>query len=289
MDLSQRSDARLDRAQVSSALPQSSGNISSLLTQMIDAARMAGEGLRQDFLDVASLEINHKVDASDPVSAADLRSEETLRQCLAAINPDYGFWGEEGGLIAGADPSHIWICDPLDGTANFLYGLPQFAVNVALAKDGQVIAGVTHIPMLGETFWAERGCGAWLNSQRISVSQRHGLINAMIGVGIPFASKPRHDQFAAEMSRITPKVSGLRRFGAAAVDMAYVACGRFDAYWEQAVRAWDIGAGVVIIEEAGGVVTDTAGRPLELDNGTILASTPQLYAELLAELTPVDG
>ena len=256
---------------------------------MIEAAREAGEGLRKDFLAVASLEINHKVDASDPVSAADLRSEETLRKCLANISPDYGFLGEEGGLIAGADGSHMWICDPLDGTANFLYGIPQFAVNVALARDGKIIAGVTHIPMLGETFWAECGRGAWLNGQLIKVSQRRGLINAIIGVGIPFASKPDHEKFAAEMLRLTPKVSGLRRFGAAAVDMAYVACGRFDAYWEQAVCAWDIGAGVIIVEEAGGVVTDTSGRPLDLNNGTVLASTPQLHPELLAELMPVDG
>jgi myo-inositol-1(or 4)-monophosphatase len=263
--------------------------MSQLLGRMIEAARIAGEGLRQDFLNVASLEINHKVDASDPVSAADLRSEETLRTCLADINPEYGFWGEEGGIIAGADPDHIWICDPLDGTANFLYGLPQFAVNVALAKNDRVIAGVTHIPMLGETFWAEAGQGAWLNGKPISVSKRHGLISAVIGVGIPFASKPGHDQFAAEMARITSKVSGLRRFGAAAVDLAYVACGRFDAYWEQAVRAWDIGAGVILVEEAGGVVTDTKGQPLGLDNGTVLASSPQLHPELLAELLAVDA
>jgi myo-inositol-1(or 4)-monophosphatase len=274
---------------MSLAVPRRPEGVSPLLERMIEAATIAGEGLREDFIAVTSLEIRHKIDASDPVSAADLRSEETLRKCLAEVAPDYGFLGEEGGLVAGADSSHVWVCDPLDGTSNFLFGIPQFAVNVALVQDDRVIAGVTHIPMLGETFWAERGQGAWLNGQRISVSGRHGLINAMIGVGIPFASKPRHEQFAAEMARITPKVSGLRRFGAAAVDMAYVACGRFDAYWEQAVRAWDIGAGVILVEEAGGIVTDTRGQPLELDNGTVLASTAQLHAELLAELTPVDG
>lgn len=280
----------MDHPQVNAVpIDPPTAEVSPLLGKMIEAARAAGEGLRQDFLAVSSLKIMHKVDASDPVSAADLRSEKTLRERLAAVNPDYGFLGEEGGLTAGADASHMWICDPLDGTANFLFGLPQFAVNVALAKDGHVIAGVTHAPMLGETFWAERGKGAWLNGQRISVSRRTGLINAMIAVGIPFASKPRHEQFAVEMLRLTPKISGIRRLGAAAIDMAYVACGRFDAYYEQAVCAWDIGAGVVIIEEAGGVVTDTLGRPLDLENGTVLASTPQLHAELLRAIEPVDG
>lgn len=264
-------------------------NVSPLLATMLDTARTAGEGLRQDFLTVSSLQINHKIDLSDPVSAADLRSEATVRAALQAACPDFGFLGEEGGLVAGKDEANLWIVDPLDGTFNFLCGLPQFAVNIALARHGQVIAGVSHIPMLGETFWAERGKGAWLNGRPIEVSARQGLMRAMLGVGIPYASKPRHDQFLAEMERLTPRVSGLRRFGAGAIDMAYVACGRFDAYWEQSVSAWDMAAGVVIVEEAGGIVTDTLGRPLDLNNGTVLASTPQLHAELLKALEPVDA
>lgn len=263
-------------------------DVSPLLSAMIDAAHAAGDGLREDFLQVASLQVSRKI-GPDPVSAADLRAERTLRDALAAAGPDYGFLGEEGGLAAGKDSSHLWIVDPLDGTANFLFGLPLFAVNVALARDGKVVAGVTHMPMLGETFWAESGGGAWLNGRRIAVSGRETLLESMLAVGIPFAGKPRHAQFVAEMERLSPKVLGLRRLGAAAIDMAYVACGRFDAYWEQSVNAWDMAAGAVIVEEAGGVVTDTLGRPLDLMGGTVLASTPQLHGELLAQLAPVDG
>ena len=271
-----------------SSATASHDELSPLLTAMIDAAVTAGTGLREDFLQIASLQIERKI-GPDPVSAADLRAERTLRDKLGAAYPEYGFLGEEGGLVGGTDASHMWIVDPLDGTANFLCGLPLFAVNVALVHEGSVVAGVTHLPMLDETFWAEKGSGAWLNGERISVSGQDELIRSILAVGIPFAGKLRHEQFLAEMGRLTPNVLGLRRLGAAAVDMAYVACGRFDAYWEQSLNAWDMAAGVIIVEEAGGLVTDTLGRPLALDNGTVLASTPRLHSKLLAQLTPVDG
>ena len=259
-----------------------------ILPVMIEAARAAGEGLREDFLKIASLEIRHKAGLADPFTAADLRAEKIVRDALHAARPDFGFLGEEGGLTEGTDKSHRWIVDPLDGTANFLCGLPLFAVNVALAREGEVIAGVTHLPMLGETFWAEVGAGAWLNGRPIRVSPRQGMIQAMLAVGIPFAGKPRHAQFVAEMERLTTRVTGIRRLGAGAIDMAYVACGRFDAYWEQSVSAWDMAAGAVIVREAGGVVTCTRGRPLDLMGGTVLAATPQLHVELLEALSPVD-
>jgi myo-inositol-1(or 4)-monophosphatase len=261
---------------------------SPLLAAMIDAARLAGKGLREDFLTISSLEIERKI-GPDPVSAADFRAESTLQQALSAAYPNYGFLGEEGGLVEGRDSASTWIVDPLDGTANFLCGLPLFAVNVALVTAGKVVAGVTHLPMLDETFWAERGGGAWLNGKPVRVSGQAELLRSILAVGIPFAGKPRHGQFVAEMERLTPRVLGLRRLGAAAVDMAYVACGRFDAYWEQSLNAWDMAAGVVIVEEAGGVVTDTLGRPLDLMGGTVLAATPQLHGELLEALAPVDG
>jgi myo-inositol-1(or 4)-monophosphatase len=256
---------------------------------MLDAAFAAGEGLKRDFGDIANLKVRHKHGLDDMFSEADLRAEQTVRERLAGFRTDYGFLGEEGGLVAGDDTDHVWIVDPLDGTTNFLIGLPLFAVNIALAERGKVVAGVTHVPLLGETFWAERGQGAYLNGAPIRVSQRQDMIEAVLGVGIPFASKPRHEQFGAEMARLTPRVAGIRRLGAAAVDMAYVACGRFDAYWEQSVCAWDIGAGVIIIEEAGGVVTDTLGRPIDLDGGTVLASSPQLHGQLVEALSPIDG
>lgn len=261
---------------------------STTIAAMIDAAQAAGDRLKLDFAEIAALEIRHKAGLADPFTEADLRAEATVRDTLAAFRPEYGFLGEEGGLTPGADPSHVWIVDPLDGTANFLSGLPIFAVNIALARDGEVIAGVTHVPMLGETFWAEEGQGAWLNGKPIRVSSRQGLIQAVLGIGIPFAGKPRHEQFYAEMERLTPRVTGIRRLGAGAVDMAYVACGRFDAYWEQSVSAWDMAAGVILVREAGGVVTDTQGGALDLAGGTVLASTPQLHGDLLDALRPVD-
>jgi myo-inositol-1(or 4)-monophosphatase len=264
-----------------------SPQLSPLLSVMIDAARLAGAGLREDFVKIASLEIERKI-GPDPVSAADLRSESTLQSALSSAYPDYGFLGEEGGLVEGRDEDLTWVVDPLDGTANFLCGLPLFAVNIALVSGGKVVAGVTHLPMLEETFWAERGGGAWLNGSPIRVSGQKELIRSILAVGIPFAGKPRHGQFVAEMERLTPRVLGLRRLGAAAVDMAYVACGRFDAYWEQSLNAWDMAAGVVLVEEAGGVVTDTLGRSLDLTGGTVLAATPEIHEELLAALAPVD-
>jgi myo-inositol-1(or 4)-monophosphatase len=262
--------------------------VSPLLEIMIGAAAAAGEGLQQDFARLSSLEIEYKL-GPDPVTAADRRAEATVREILSEARPDYGFLGEEGGMVPGRDEEHLWIVDPLDGTVNFLFGLPLFAVNIALARHGKVIAGVTHVPVLKETFWAEKGSGAWLNGRPISVSERPGLINAVLGVGIPFAGKPRHKQFVAEMERLTTKVTGIRRLGAGAIDMAYVACGRFDAYWEQSVSAWDMAAGIVIVEEAGGVVTGTLGQPIDFNGGTVLASTPQIHAELLEALAPVDG
>ena len=260
---------------------------SPLLDAMLQAAYAAGEGLKRDFAAIAELQVRHKQGLDDTFSEADLRAEQTVREMLSAYRPDYGFLGEEGGLVEGADPDNVWIVDPLDGTTNFLIGLPLFAVNIALAHQGIVVAGVTHIPLLAETFWAERGQGAFLNGSPIRISDRQEMIDAVFGVGIPFASKPRHEQFAAEMLRLTPQVSGIRRLGAAAVDMAYVACGRFDAYWEQSVSAWDMAAGVVIVREAGGVVTGTCGEPLDLMGGTVLASTPQLHEELIEALAPI--
>jgi len=261
--------------------------ISPLMQTMIAAARAAGDRLKLDFAEIATLEVQHKNGPADPFTIADVRAEQTVKTILAEAYPDYGFLGEEGGVTVGADASHTWICDPLDGTANFLIGLPIWAVNIALQRDGEVVAGVTYVPMLNELFRAELGGGAFLNDAPIKVSKRQGLTQAILGVGIPFMGKPRQEQFHAEMQRLTPQVSGVRRLGAGAVDMAYVACGRFDAYWEQSVSAWDMAAGAVIVREAGGVVTDTLGHHLDVMNGTVLATTPQIQADLLRELRPI--
>ncbi|RYY46411.1 MAG: inositol monophosphatase [Sphingomonadales bacterium] len=261
--------------------------VSPLLSAMLAAARAAGKGLLADRAQIASLTIQSKAGLADMFSEADLRAEETVKAALMGHAPTYGFLGEEGGLQAGSDPHHVWIVDPLDGTTNFLTGSPLFAVNIALARDGEVIAGVTHVPVLEETFWAEQGDGAWLNGKPIRISSRATLEESVLGVGIPFATKPDHGQFHAEMMRLTDKVTGIRRLGAGAIDMAWVACGRHDAYWEQSVSAWDMAAGAVIVREAGGLVTDTLGGPLDLMGGTVLASTPAIQAELLAAMARI--
>ena len=262
---------------------------SSLLQTMIRAARAAGDRLKQDFAEIATLEIKTKNGPADLFTIADVRAEQTVKAILSEAYPDYGFLGEEGGLVQGADPANTWICDPLDGTTNFLIGLPIWAVNVALQRDGEIVAGVTYAPMLNELFRAEKGSGAYLNDAPIKVSDRQGLEHAVLGVGIPFMGKTRQEQFHAEMQRLTSRIAGVRRLGAGAIDMAYVACGRFDAYWEQSVSAWDMAAGAVIVREAGGIVTDTLGRALDVMNGTVLATTPQIHASLLHELRPADA
>jgi myo-inositol-1(or 4)-monophosphatase len=265
------------------------GQPSETLQAMIAAARAAGDRLKLDFAGIAALEVQIKGNPGDPFTVADTRAEDTVRTMLAAFRPDYGFLGEEGGLTPGADRDHVWVVDPLDGTMNFIRGAPIFAVNIALVVEGQVTAGVTYDPMAGEMFWAEKGCGAFLNGEPIRVARTATLAEAVLSVGIPFAAKPRHGQFLAEMARLTPQVASLRRLGAGAVDMAYVACGRFDAFWEQSVKPWDLAAGVILVQEAGGLATDTLGGPLDVMGGTCLVSAPGIQKELLKALAPVDA
>lgn len=263
--------------------------MSPLISAMTAAARAAGKGLLNDRARLETLTVHSKAGAADMFTEADLRAEATVREQLLTHAPDFGFLGEEGGLVPGRDTDYVWIVDPLDGTTNFLTGSPLFAVNIALAKGGEAIAGVTYVPAMEELFWAEAGSGAWLGDRRIRISSRATLEESVLGVGIPFATKDRHEQFYAEMERLTRRVTGIRRLGAGAIDMAWVACGRHDAYWEQSVSAWDMAAGVAIVREAGGLVTDTRGGALDLMNGTVLASTPAIQAQLLEALTPVEN
>ena len=261
---------------------------SDLLPAMIEAARVAGARLREDFAQLSGLDVRYKKGPGDPVSAVDLRAEQTVRAMLHAARPAYGFLGEEGGLIPGADADHVWVVDPLDGTMNFVRGAPLFAVSIALVRAGQPVAGVIYAPMLEEMFCAEEGGGAFLNDRPIRVSDVSRLEDAVVAVGIPFASKPRQAQFAHEIAQLTPRVAAVRRLGAGTIDTAYVACGRFDAYWEQSVAAWDMAAGALLVREAGGVVTGTLGEPLDLMGGTCLNCTPGLHAPLLEVLRPID-
>jgi len=259
-------------------------NPSAELTAMIAAAQAAGAGLQQHFAKLSDLSIRAKSGPADMVSIADEEAERTTRGILAQARPEYSFLGEEGGNVGGGDTRHSWIVDPLDGTTNFLFGSPLWGVNVALARDNEVIAGVTYLPMLNELYIAEQGKGCWLNGQRIHVSDRGDLITAVLACGIPFAGKPDHPLFAREMALLSAHVAGIRRTGACAVDMAWVAAGRWDAYWERALNAWDMAPGIILVREAGGVATSADGSPLDLHGQNVCVSNGAVQDALMAVL-----
>jgi myo-inositol-1(or 4)-monophosphatase len=250
---------------------------------MSDAVRKAARGLTRDFGELGELQVSKKGPA-DYVSAADTKAEQVLFDALTAARPGYCFLGEERGMIEGTDKTHTWIADPLDGTTNFLHAIPHFAVTVALERDGAIVAGVTYNPITNELFWAEKGRGCFLNDKRLRVAARRDLGEAVLATGIPFMGKPGHAVFLKELHQIAQKVSGVRRFGSAALDLAYVAAGRFDGYWERGLGKWDMAAGVLFITEAGGTVSDADGGTDPLGTGTILVANPELHPLVLAKL-----
>ena len=254
-----------------------------LLKVMIDAVRKAARGLTRDFGEVAELQVSKK-GAGDYVSAADIKAEQVLFEELMRVRPGYGFIGEERGLIEGSDKTHTWIVDPLDGTTNFLHAIPHFAVTAALERDGVIVAGVTYNPISNEMFWAEKGKGAYLNDKRLRVAARRHLDETVLSTGIPFIGKPGHAVFLKELHQVSQKVSGVRRFGSAALDLAYVAAGRFDGYWERGLQNWDMAAGTLLVTEAGGKVTDADGDIAPLHSGTVLASSLELHPLILETL-----
>ena len=256
---------------------------SALLQVMIAAARKAGRKLARDFGEVAELQVSKKGPA-DFVSAADLKAEETLVEELSKVRPGYGFLAEERGAVEGTDKTHTWIIDPLDGTTNFLHGLPHFAINIALEREGAVVAAVTYNPANNELFWAEKGKGAFLNDKRLRVAARRQLIESILATGIPFAGRPGHAQFLKELHQMTQRVAGVRRFGSAALDMAYIAAGRFDGYWERNLKPWDIAAGGLLVVEAGGVVSAPDGGPFDPHAGAVLAANSELQPLILERL-----
>ena len=254
-----------------------------LLKVMIDAVRKAARGLTRDFGEVAELQVSKK-GAGDYVSAADIKAEQVLFEELMRVRPGYGFIGEERGLIEGSDKTHTWIVDPLDGTTNFLHAIPHFAVTAALERDGVIVAGVTYNPISNEMFWAEKGKGAYLNDKRLRVAARRNLDETVLATGIPFIGKPGHAVFLKELHQVAQRVSGVRRFGSAALDLAYVAAGRFDGYWERGLQNWDMAAGTLLVTEAGGKVTDADGDIAPLHSGTVLASNLELHPLILETL-----
>ena len=247
---------------------------------MVGAARKAGRALKRDFGEVEKLQVSLKGPANF-VSAADKRAEEILYQELTRARPGYGFLGEEGGRREGADKTHTWIVDPLDGTSNFLHGIPQFAVSVGLERESTIVAGVIYNPANDELYTAERGKGAFLNDQRLRVAGRQRLVDAVVACALPHHGRGDLALFRQEFAAVQDKVAGLRRFGAAALDLAWVAAGRLDAYWERNISPWDMAAGLLMVREAGGFVSDIDGGDTMLDKGHIVAGNETMHRELL--------
>ncbi len=249
---------------------------SALINVMAGAAMKAARGLIRDFGEVEQLQVSRKGPA-EFVSAADHRAEQVLADELAKARPRYGLLSEEGVERAGADTSNRWIVDPLDGTTNYLHGIPHFCLSLALESDGELFAGVVYEPLRDEMFWAEKGIGAYLNDSRLRVSARQRLADAVLATGVPLPGRPGHEEWLACVTAVMPKVAGIRHFGAAALDLAYVAAGRYDGFWQSGLAAWDIAAGIVLVREAGGFVSEIDGGDAMLASGDILAANPHLY------------
>ena len=252
---------------------------SALLNVMTAAATKAARGLVRDFGEIENLQVSKKGPA-DFVTTADKKAEEVLVAGLTKARPRFGFLLEEGGKIEGADTSNRWIIDPLDGTTNFLHGIPHFSISIALERDGEPVAGVIYEPITDQMFWAEKGQGAYLNGRRIRVSARRRLEESLFATGGPFAGKQDHDRFLSQLKAVMAVSAGVRRFGSAALDLAYVAAGRYEGFWEFGLHPWDIAAGIVLVREAGGFVTDIGGGGM-MESGEILAANDSLHGPLL--------
>jgi len=261
---------------------------SALLNVMMGAARKAARSLVRDYGEVEQLQVSMKGPA-DFVSSADIRAEKTLRAELKKARPGYGFLLEEGGEIAGDDKSHRWIIDPIDGTTNFLHGIPNFCISIGLERDGEMFAGVVYQPLGDEMFHAEKGAGSFLNERRLRVSARRKMEETVLTTGIPFLGRPGHGVFLKELAAVMGQVAGVRRFGSAALDLAYVAAGRCDGYWEAGIKPWDIAAGIVLVREAGGYVTDYDGGGKMLETGEVVAANDHLHQPLLRLLKTARG
>ena len=247
---------------------------------MVAAARKAGRGLARDFGEVEQLQVSIKGPANF-VSAADHKAEDIIFKELSKARPGYGFLMEERGEVAGVDKTHRWIVDPLDGTTNFLHGIPMFAISIGLEREGQLVAGLVYNPISDEMFAAEKGKGAFLNDRRrLRVAARKTIDDAVVATGIPHRGRPGHPGFLGEMERVMREVTGIRRTGSAALDLCYTAAGRFDGYWERNLKAWDLAAGIVILREAGGIAADLDGGEKMLETGNILAGNSHILKGL---------
>ena len=258
------------------------------MTVMVDAVRKAARGLRRDYGEVENLQVSRK-GPGDFVSAADRKAEEVLRDALMKARPGYSLVLEENGIIEGTDKSHTWHIDPLDGTSNFLHGVPHFAVSVGLEREGQIVAGAIFDPIKDELFVAERGKGAYLNNRRLRVSGRQDMADALVGYGTPYLGRGSHPRLLRELGAVMAVAGGTRRMGSAALDMAYVACGRLDAYWERDLQTYDFAAGVILVREAGGFVTSADGAAEPLAPRSVACGNEGLHRELVAILKKVQA
>jgi len=256
---------------------------SGLITVMQRAVRKAAPRLRRDFGEVELLQVSRKGPA-DFVSMADRRAEQTIVEELQHARPDWGLVVEEQGVIAGDPDKPRFIVDPLDGTSNFLHGIPHFAISIAVEDPRgpqgkpEITQALVYQPLTDESFWAEKGRGAWLNERRLRVSARRDLADSLIATGVPFLGHGDYARFEKILRAVAPQVAGIRRFGSAALDLAWVAAGRFDGFWEEDLQPWDIAAGILLVREAGGYVTDFRGGDQALEKGQIVAASDQLHS-----------
>jgi myo-inositol-1(or 4)-monophosphatase len=253
---------------------------SAVLNVMVKAARRAGRSLKRDLGELEHLQVSLK-GPRNFVTAADRRAEEMLRDDLEKARPGYGFLGEEGGMREGADKSHRWIVDPLDGTTNFLHSIPHFAVSIALEREGVIVAGLVYNPANEDLFLAERGKGAYLNDRRLRVAARAKLAEAVVACGLPHYGRGDLEVAHREIFAAQQHFAGLRRYGAATLDLAWLAAGRLDAYWERDLSPWDIASGIILVREAGGFVSDIDGKDAMLTKGSVVAGNDTMHRELL--------
>ena len=251
------------------------------LNVMLKTARKAAKGLLKDFGEVEQLQVSAK-GPGDFVSRADRQAERVIREALMEARPSYGFLGEEDGAVPGEDPTRRWIVDPLDGTTNFLHGLPHWAISIALEHKGQIVAGVVYDPVKDEMFFAEKGLGAFLNESRLRVSGRTRMTEAIFATGVPFGPRRDLPTTLADMARLMPLCAGVRRFGAAALDLAYVAAGRYEGFWERGLMPWDMAAGLLIVSEAGGFVAAIGQEDKPLVSGDVIAGNAGVFEPFAA-------
>lgn len=254
--------------------------LSPALNVMVAAARKAGRRLIRDFGEIENLQISMK-GPGDFVTVADQRTERILVEELQKARPGYSFLVEESGLIEGPDKTHRFIIDPLDGTTNFLHGIPHFAISIALEREGQLVSAVIYNPISDDMFVAEKGSGAYLNDKRLRVAARKDIKEALFATGIPFIGRGDHRLYMKELAAVIGTTPGVRRFGSAALDLAWVAAGRYDGFWEHGLKPWDVAAGILMVREARGTITDLNGGSTMLDSGDVLASNDALHPSML--------